>query len=157
MVVVNPGWGDAVQANKAGLLEIADLFVINKADRPGGRETRRDLEQMLDLSGMGDATADGDRWRPPILEAVATTGDGVEEVWSAVGDHRSWLSVDGRLTARRAERLRRELGLVVAERLRRRAESLLGEGGTEALEAEVAAQRLDPWEAADRLLPPLDT
>ena len=71
VVVVNPGWGDAVQANKAGLLEVADVFVINKADRPGARETRRDLEQMLDLSAPGD-------WRPPIVETVAATGEGVD-------------------------------------------------------------------------------
>ena len=64
IVVLNPGWGDAIQANKAGLLEIADLFVINKADRPGARETRRDLELMLDLTQLGD-------WRPPIVETVA--------------------------------------------------------------------------------------
>ena len=67
VVVVNPGWGDAIQANKAGLLEIADLFVINKADRPGARETRRDLELMLDLTQLGD-------WRPPIVETVALDG-----------------------------------------------------------------------------------
>ena len=67
VVVVNPGWGDAVQANKAGLMEIADVFVINKADRQGVAETRRDLERMLDLSELGE-------WRPPIVTAVATTG-----------------------------------------------------------------------------------
>src|SRR5664280_1961079 len=66
IVVVNPGWGDAIQANKAGLLEIADLFVINKADRPGARETRRDLDLMLDLTDLGT-------WRPEILETVAST------------------------------------------------------------------------------------
>ncbi len=69
IVVLNPKWGDAVQANKAGLLETADIFVINKADRPGAKETRRDLEQMLDLTALGD-------WRPPVLETTASTGDG---------------------------------------------------------------------------------
>ena len=82
IVVVNPGWGDAIQANKAGLLEIADLFVINKADRPGARETRRDLEPMLDLTQLGE-------WRPPIVETVASTGDGVDDLWTAIGDHRA--------------------------------------------------------------------
>ena len=81
VVVVNPGWGDAIQANKAGLLEIADLFVINKADRPGARETRRDLELMLDLTELGG-------WRPPIVETVASTGDGVDDLWDAIGGHR---------------------------------------------------------------------
>jgi len=155
VVVVNPGWGDAVQANKAGLLEIADLFVINKADRPGAGETRRDLEQMLDLAG-DDGRGSGPGWRPPILEAVATTDDGVAELWAAIGEHRVWLSAGGRLQARRAARLRQELGLVVAQRLRRRAETLLAGGELERLQNDVAAHRLDPWEAADQVLAPLE-
>ena len=75
VVVVNPGWGDAVQANKAGLLEIADVFVINKADRPGADETRRDLERMLDLTAPAG-------WRPPVLATTAATGEGVDELWA---------------------------------------------------------------------------
>ena len=77
VVVVNPGWGDAVQANKAGLLEIADVFVINKADRPGTEETGRDLERMLDLTAPAG-------WRPPVLATTAVTGDGVDELWQAI-------------------------------------------------------------------------
>src|SRR5688500_14859185 len=84
VVVVNPGWGDAVQANKAGLMEIADLFVINKADRPGVAETRRDLEQMLDMSDLG-------QWRPTIVTAVAAKGEGSEELFEAIGEHRRHL------------------------------------------------------------------
>src|SRR5947207_5059575 len=78
VVVVNPGWGDGVQANKAGLMEIADLFVVNKADRDGVAETVRDLEMMLDLSGHTD-------WRPRIVQTVATRGGGIEELWDAIG------------------------------------------------------------------------
>jgi len=74
VVVVNPGWGDSVQANKAGLMEIADIFVINKADRKGAEETKRDLEQMLDLSDIGQ-----DDWRPPIVQTSAVSGEGVSE------------------------------------------------------------------------------
>jgi LAO/AO transport system kinase len=82
VVVVNPGWGDAVQAAKAGLLEVADVFAVNKADRPGAEETCRDLEAMLDMNmTMGE-------WRPPVLACVASTGAGVDELWAAVGDHR---------------------------------------------------------------------
>src|SRR5689334_2963462 len=77
VVVVNPGWGDAVQANKAGLLEIADVFVINKADRPGVDETRRDLERMLDLT-------DRPGWRPPIVATTAPVGEGVDDLWAAL-------------------------------------------------------------------------
>ena len=79
IVVVNPGWGDSVQANKAGLMEIADIFVINKADRKGADETRRDLMQMLDLSDLPH-----DTWRPPIINTTGTTGDGVVELWDTV-------------------------------------------------------------------------
>ena len=71
VVVVTPGWGDAMQAAKAGLLEVADVFVVNKADRPGAAEARRDLDQMLDLG-----TGRDDGWRPPIVETVATEGTG---------------------------------------------------------------------------------
>ncbi|HEX9530916.1 MAG TPA: methylmalonyl Co-A mutase-associated GTPase MeaB, partial [Acidimicrobiales bacterium] len=85
VVVVNPGWGDAVQANKAGLLEIADVFVINKADRPGAADTRRDLELMLMLGDVERA------WTPPIVLATATKGDGTAELWSAIGGHRHHL------------------------------------------------------------------
>ncbi|MGH8980360.1 MAG: ArgK/MeaB family GTPase, partial [Acidimicrobiales bacterium] len=81
VVVVTPGWGDSMQANKAGLLEVADVFVVNKADRPGVREARRDLEQMLDLSAPSD-------WRPPGLATVASTGEGMDELWETVARHR---------------------------------------------------------------------
>ena len=97
VVVVNPGWGDAIQANKAGLLEIADLFVINKADRPGARETRRDLELMLDLTELGS-------WRPPIVETVASTGEGVEELWATVRQHRDHQIAHGSLAVHRRQR-----------------------------------------------------
>src|SRR3954451_22188764 len=90
VVVVNPGWGDGVQANKAGLMEIADLFVVNKADRDGVPETVRDLEMMLDLSGHSD-------WRPRIVQTVATRGAGVDEVWGAIGEERAFQEEGGRL------------------------------------------------------------
>ena len=78
VVVVTPGWGDSMQANKAGLLEVADAFVINKADRPGVREARRDLEQMLDLARPG-------AWRPEIVDTTATAAEGVDELWARRG------------------------------------------------------------------------
>ncbi len=85
VVVVNPGWGDAIQASKAGLLEVADVFVVNKADRPGAAETERDLEVMLDMNmSMGD-------WRPPVVPTNGSTGEGVDQLWSAVIDHREYL------------------------------------------------------------------
>src|SRR5919109_1709914 len=82
VVVVTPGWGDAVQANKAGLLEVADVFVVNKADRPGATETARDLEGMLDMSDS--------EWKPEIVETVATRGEGIDELWAAIEKHRAY-------------------------------------------------------------------
>jgi LAO/AO transport system kinase len=144
VVVVNPGWGDSVQANKAGLLEIADLFVINKADRPGAEETRRDLDRMLDLTGTNG-------WRPPVIATTAATGDGVPELWSALADHRRHLTSGNQLEARRAARVQDELVRIVAALLHERA---LATGGPalDDLSDEVAARRLDPWSAAEQLL-----
>lgn len=147
VVVVNPGWGDRVQANKAGLMEIADVFVINKADRPGADLTRRDLESMLDLTGPGDGG-----WRPPVVSAVGTTGDGAGDVWDAVVAHRSHLEATGELVSRRHRRARDELALIVEQRIRARAEQLLGDAGRRELEQAVVDGRLDPWSAADRAL-----
>lgn len=146
VVVVNPGWGDEVQAAKAGLMEIADVFVINKADRAGAADTRRDLEQMLALSPGRDG------WSPPIVETVATDGRGVDELWSVLGDHERHLATTGLLERRRAERLERELAAMVAERLHERAVALCSGDEWERLQAEVLARRLDPWSASDRLL-----
>jgi len=145
IVVVNPGWGDAVQANKAGLMEVADVFAINKADRKGLDETRRDLELMLDLSNLGD-------WRPPIVPTVANRAEGVEALWQAVLDHRAYAEKSGVLEQRRERRLREELRSIVVSRLDARARELSGGAGYDALEADVLCRRLDPWSAADELL-----
>ncbi|MFP3907251.1 MAG: methylmalonyl Co-A mutase-associated GTPase MeaB [Acidimicrobiales bacterium] len=145
VVVVNPGWGDAVQANKAGLLEIADVFVVNKADRPGADDTRRDLDAMLELT-------EGRDWRPPIVGTVAVDGDGVDELWSAIGDHRSYLEASGELERRREQRRREELAHIVTERLRARADELCGGDAFEAVQARIRRGELDPWSAADELL-----
>lgn len=147
VVVLNPGWGDAVQASKAGLLEIADVFAINKADRPGVEESRRDLEHMLDLAATGE-----DGWRPRIVPVIASEGSGIAELWSAVEEHRAWLSTGGRLDQRRRARVADELhGLLVA-RLLERARSGGDGADFERLHREVAERRLDPWAATDALL-----
>jgi LAO/AO transport system kinase len=144
VVVVTPGWGDSMQANKAGLLEVADVFVINKADRPGVREARRDLEQMLDLARPGS-------WRPEIVDTTATAGDGVAELWSAVARHRDHLRSSGELVARRADRLAQELRRVLAARAEARIDELAaGEEFATTVKA-LAAGELDPYQAADRL------
>ncbi len=150
LVVVNPGWGDAVQANKAGLMEIADVFVVNKADRPGAKETARDLDRMLDIALP--TSREPDRWRPPVLCATATTGDGVAEVWGAVGEHRSYLTASGGLAERRHRRAAEEVTRLVAAELLERARAMTTSPQAAELADAVAAGDLDPWTAADRLL-----
>jgi LAO/AO transport system kinase len=145
VVVVNPGWGDAVQANKAGLLEIGDVFVINKADRNGVAETQRDLEQMLDLSELGE-------WRPPIVATVASRNEGTTELWDAVLGHRAHLEASGELEKRREQRVARELDQIVVRSLQERARELLTGTTYEELYADVLARRTDPWAAAAQLL-----
>jgi LAO/AO transport system kinase len=147
VVVVNPGWGDAVQAAKAGLMEIADVFVVNKSDRPGAAEARRDLERLLDMSTPTD-------WRPPVLTAVAETGEGVAELWAAVGDHRRRLEHTGELAERRRRRAAEEITRLVGIRLMEQARAATTGDRAAALAAEVAAGRLDPWSAAEQLLAP---
>ncbi|MBT3248956.1 MAG: methylmalonyl Co-A mutase-associated GTPase MeaB [Actinobacteria bacterium] len=124
VVVVNPGWGDAVQANKSGLLEVADIFVINKADRPGAQDTRRDLELMLELShvsGQEDPTG----YRPPIIMATATTGDGIAETWTAITLHLQHLKNTGQLEARRQARIRYEVLSRIEQKLQIAAKNAL--------------------------------
>ncbi len=147
VVVVNPGWGDSVQANKAGLMEVADVFVINKSDRAGADQTRRDLEQMLELSEFAS-----DAWRPPIVATVATGSEGVEALWEAILAHRSHAETSGELERRRSLRRRLELSEVIIERLRERARDICTGERWEQITAEVIANRLDPWSAADQML-----
>jgi len=144
IVVTNPGWGDSMQANKAGLLEVADIFVINKADRPGVRETKRDLEQMLDL---GRTRA----WRPLIVETNATSDEGTEALFEAIDAHRTFLDKELLEDARRA-RTRVELDNVVNVLLRSRvAELARGDAYEEQIEA-LLEGLTDPYRAAEVLL-----
>jgi GTPase len=145
VVVVNPGWGDAVQAAKAGLLEIADVFVVNKADRPGTADTVRDLEGMLELAGSTD-------WRPPIVCTTATTGDGIDDLWDAIVRHREHLRTNGEDAARRRERLRAEVRTIVAEQLLADADAQCRGVEFESLLDSVVAGDRNPYDAADALL-----
>lgn len=146
LVVVTPGWGDAIQASKAGLLEVADLFVVNKADREGAAETRRDLENMLDLNPAMGA------WRPPVLFTTAATGEGIDALWAAVGEHRAYLEASGELERRREQRLVDELGRVLLHLLECDIRELGGGATFEAAKAALLARQVDPYQAATRLL-----
>ncbi len=151
VVVVNPGWGDSVQANKAGLMEIADVFVINKADRKGVEETRRDLEQMLDLSDLPR-----DAWRAPIVPTVGSKGEGVPELWDGVLAHRTYAEESGQLAERRSFRAAEELREIVTNRLREKARDLCSGDRWDELAGEVEQQSTDPWTAADEMLSGID-
>ncbi len=145
VVVVTPGWGDGVQVAKAGLLEVGDVFVVNKADRPGVEQAVDDLSQMLEMGG--------DRaWRPPILPVVATTGEGIGAMWEAVHRHRDHLVASGLLAGRRAARLLAEFEAALRAGLRDRMRQAVADGGGEGVAAAVAAGTVDPWTAARRLL-----
>ncbi|HYH49316.1 MAG TPA: methylmalonyl Co-A mutase-associated GTPase MeaB, partial [Acidimicrobiia bacterium] len=147
VVVVNPGWGDAVQANKAGLLEIADIFVINKADRDGAEATRIDLEQMLGMSALPE-----DGWIPPVLMTVSTTGQGAAELWAAVEDHRVHCDKSGVLDDRRRQRVESEMRTILVSRLEEIA-TAHGESATwRTLADAVSAGAVDPYTVVEQLL-----
>ncbi|HEV8572180.1 MAG TPA: methylmalonyl Co-A mutase-associated GTPase MeaB [Actinomycetota bacterium] len=145
LVVVAPGWGDAVQASKAGILEIADVFVVNKADREGATEAVRDLRHMLHLGPELE-------WTPPIVQTTATTADGVDGLWEAIEDHRKHLEGTGQLEGKRRNRLLREVEEMVLARLRRTMASTLEAGALEELGDDLVARRIDPYRATDILL-----
>lgn len=150
MVVMTPGMGDAVQANKAGLLEVADVFVVNKADRPGADDVRRDLNLMLDLSHMtGQDSETG--YRPPIVMCSALTGTGGDEVWKAVEDHLTHL-VDGDLRqARREHRIRTEITARLEQMLGARIAATIASEHGDGIVSEAERAEIPPAEAATRL------
>jgi LAO/AO transport system kinase len=147
IVVVTPGWGDEVQAAKAGLLEIADLFAINKADRPGADEARRHLRQML-----RSKPATENEWTPPILETVASERTGTAELVDAVWRHRAWLERGGALADDRAARLWQEVETLVALRAAEVAKARIGEHEVGELRRRLVAREIDPWRVAEELL-----
>lgn len=147
VVLLAPGMGDGIQAAKAGILEIGDLYVINKADRDGADSVRRDLRGMLSLAQRPEGA-----WRPPVLKTVAQSGEGVAEVADALAEHLAWLREHGVLARRRTVRARREVEAIALEALRARW-SVVGQGDQlDGLAHEVATGRLDPYAAAERLL-----
>jgi LAO/AO transport system kinase len=147
LVAVAPGLGDSIQAAKAGILEIADVFAVNKSDRPGSQELIRDLRTMLAMARYGP----GD-WKPPLVPTAAATGAGIDDLAAAIDKHRDWLSASGRLLGRRQARARDEITAIALGELRQRAGQLPGASRLDELAERVCAGKLDPYAAADELL-----
>ncbi|MFQ5350324.1 MAG: methylmalonyl Co-A mutase-associated GTPase MeaB [Thermoanaerobaculia bacterium] len=141
-VVTVPGLGDDIQAIKAGLMEIADLFVVNKADRDGVDRVVRDLELMLSLGDYDD------RWRPPLVKAVARQSQGIEEILAEIERHGEWLESGDGMAERRHRRFRQRVEELLKERVLRTAVEHVGLG---AAVAEALEQRIDPYRIADRI------
>jgi LAO/AO transport system kinase len=147
MVLLAPGMGDGIQAAKAGILEIGDVYVINKADRDGAAQVARDLRAMLSLAERVEGS-----WRPPIVKTVAQTGDGVDEVVAKIDEHRAWMESTGELRARRRRRARDEIEAIAVANLRARFGDLHGHAQLDSLADAVVQGTNDPYTAADRLI-----
>ena len=147
VVLLAPGMGDGIQAAKAGILEIADLLVVNKADRDGANATVRDLRAMLAL-GQRQPGA----WRPPVLTTIASRGEGVAEVVSEVNRHRDWMLSTGDLDRRRLARASAEIEALAVRAVRGQLDGVRGESALPRLAQNVLAGRSDPYQAADELL-----
>lgn len=151
VVVMAPGLGDGIQAAKAGILEISDVFVVNKADRDGVNQVVRDLTAMLRVAPSVPA-AESAGWTPPVLRTQADTGVGIADLVAALDEHLAWLATSGRLAQRRRRQAREEVLALAQASFVAAASAAVGSAGVDALAEEVATGRLDPYTAADRLL-----
>ncbi len=147
VVLLAPGMGDGIQAAKAGILEIGDVYVVNKADREGAATVRRDLRNMLALAERPEGS-----WRPPVQLMSAQSGDGVPEVVAKLDEHRIWAESSGALQRRRVRRARDEVEAIAVTALRRRWTDVSERTELDDLAEQVVAGTLDPYAAADRLL-----
>jgi LAO/AO transport system ATPase len=151
LVLVAPGMGDGIQAAKAGILEVADVFVVNKADRDGADQTVRDLRYMLSLGGRHSEPG---HWRPPICKTVAfrENDNGIDGVLEKIEQHREWLESSGEGQRRRTERAEREIEAIALAALRGRMGDVHGSAALTTLAAQVVDGKTDPYRAADELL-----
>jgi LAO/AO transport system kinase len=147
LVLLAPGMGDGVQAAKAGILEIGDVYVVNKADREGAEQVRRDLRNMIAL-----AERDEGAWKPPIVLTVAQSGQGVDELVAAIDGHRAWMESSGELDRRRVRRARDEIEAIAVTALRERWGDVHARTELDDLAEQVVAGKSDPYRAADILL-----
>ena len=147
LVLLAPGMGDGIQAAKAGILEVGDVFVVNKADRDGADQVVRDLRGAIRLAERSP----GD-WREPIVKTVASRGEGLDEVVAAVDKHRVWMQRGGELDRRRRRRVRDEIEAIAVTALRGRFGDLHGDARLDTLAEKVLAGQIDPYAAADEIL-----
>jgi LAO/AO transport system kinase len=146
LVLLAPGMGDGIQAAKAGILEIGDVYVVNKADRDGAHQVVRDLRSVLSLGSTERV------WRPPIVSTVAQSGEGIDKLVSAIDQHWKSLEESGELAVRRARRARDEIEAIALTALRERFGGLHGHDALDALAEQVVSGTSDPYRAADTLL-----
>ncbi|MGH3601691.1 MAG: ArgK/MeaB family GTPase, partial [Pseudonocardiaceae bacterium] len=149
VVLLAPGMGDGIQAAKAGILEVADVFVVNKADREGADQTIRDLKHMISLGRQGTA---GPSWRPPIVRTVATTAEGIEDLLAAIEEHQAWMLSHGELDARRQRRAEAEIEAIALAQLRGRLGDVIRGSALPGLAKRVVVGELDVYRAADDLI-----
>jgi len=147
VVIAAPGMGDSIQAAKAGILEIADIFVVNKNDRPGAHDVIRDLRAMLAMAGYGK-----DARKPPIVATSAATGEGIEELAGKLDAHWAWLAESGERDRRRLARAREEVSGIAIASLRQQLDVPDGESRLDELAALVVSGKMDPYSAADELV-----
>ena len=148
VVLLAPGMGDAIQAAKAGILEVGDVYVVNKADRDGADLAVRELRNMLALGERRQAH----EWRPPIIKTVASRGEGIDELVEAVEKHQSWLAETGELQRRRHRRAADEIEAIAVTELRGRMGDPRGGAALDQLAARVVAAEIDAYVAADQLV-----
>jgi LAO/AO transport system kinase len=153
VLVLAPGFGDGIQAAKAGIIEVADVFVVNKADRDGADQVARDLRNMQSLGGRH---SEAGSWRPPVVKTVAaraaTDEGGIDALVAAIDKHRDWMRRHDVLEARRRERAATEVEAIALGMVRRRFESVHGSAALRSLAERVVDGRTDPYAAADDLV-----
>jgi len=148
-VLLAPGMGDGIQAAKAGILEIADIFVVNKADRDGADQVARDLRYMQSLGGRHSAPG---AWRPPIVKTVAVRAEGLDDLLAALAKHREWLARSGEFDRRRHARASAEIEAIAVAEVRARFADVHGSAALSASAQRVIDRELDPYTAADDLV-----
>ncbi len=148
LVLLAPGMGDGIQAAKAGILEIGDIFVVNKADREGADATVRDIRHMISLGDRSEPNL----WRSPVLKTVAARNDGVAEVMAAIDDHFAWMEASGTLRDRRVRRAVDEIEAIAIQALRIRIGDLRHGNRVDELAAQVVDGSSDPYAAADQVV-----